>query len=67
MDLGIKGKNVVVTGASQGMGASIAYRFLEEGANVLLVSSNSECIVDALSVGEDDLIVSTTGKASREL
>ena len=42
MDLGIKGKNVVVTGASQGMGASIAYRFLEEGANVLLVSRGSD-------------------------
>jgi 3-oxoacyl-[acyl-carrier protein] reductase len=42
MDLGIKGKNVVVTGASQGTGASIAYRFLEEGANVLLVSRGSD-------------------------
>jgi 3-oxoacyl-[acyl-carrier protein] reductase len=42
MDLGLKGKNVVVTGASQGTGASIAYRFLEEGANVLLVSRGSD-------------------------
>lgn len=42
MDLGIKGKNVVVTGASQGTGASIAYRFLEEGANVLILSRGSD-------------------------
>lgn len=32
------GKNVVVCGASTGIGEQIAYRFCEQGANVLLVA-----------------------------
>jgi 3-oxoacyl-[acyl-carrier protein] reductase len=34
MDLGLKGKGVVVTGASAGIGRAIAFAFAEEGANV---------------------------------
>ena len=33
---GLKGKNVLVTGASSGIGQSIAVRFAQEGANVAL-------------------------------
>ena len=36
MDLNLKGKTVVVTGGSKGIGYSIAKEFLIEGANVLL-------------------------------
>ncbi|MGD9329250.1 MAG: SDR family oxidoreductase [Cyclobacteriaceae bacterium] len=34
MDLNLKGKNVVITGGSKGIGRSIALAFAEEGANV---------------------------------
>jgi glucose 1-dehydrogenase len=33
---GLKGKNVLVTGASLGIGQAIAVRFAQEGANVAI-------------------------------
>jgi glucose 1-dehydrogenase len=33
---GIRGKNVLITGSSSGIGQSIAIRFAEEGANVAI-------------------------------
>jgi len=42
MNLGIKGKNVVITGASQGMGLEIAKLFSKEGASVTIISSNKK-------------------------
>jgi 3-oxoacyl-[acyl-carrier protein] reductase len=38
MDLGIDGKRVLITGASQGLGASIAKLFSESGAKVSIIS-----------------------------
>lgn len=40
MNLGIEGKNVVVTGGSKGIGLSIAKIFLEEGAKVTITGRN---------------------------
>jgi 3-oxoacyl-[acyl-carrier protein] reductase len=44
MDLGLKGKKVLVTGGSKGIGASIGQAFAAEGANVVLVSRNAEAL-----------------------
>jgi 3-oxoacyl-[acyl-carrier protein] reductase len=41
IDLGIKGKKVIVTAASKGIGFATAKRFLEEGAEVI-ISSHDE-------------------------
>ncbi|HXX19382.1 MAG TPA: SDR family oxidoreductase [Candidatus Acidoferrum sp.] len=36
MDLGLKGKTVLVTGSSKGIGRSIAFAFVREGCNVVI-------------------------------
>ena len=46
MDLGLKGKNVLVTGGSKGIGLAIAELFADEGANVAI------CARDADEVGK---------------
>jgi len=51
VDLKLKGKNVVITGASRGIGRSIAEAFADEGANVAICARNPDQVsaaVDAL-------------------
>ncbi len=63
MDLGLIGKNVLITGATQGIGRTIAGLFAEEGANVAICSRSPDSVKKAikeLSLRADGRIV---GKA----
>ena len=44
MDLGLKGKGVIVTGASKGIGRAIALAFAAEGAHVAICARGAEAL-----------------------
>lgn len=48
MELGLKGRRVLITGGSQGIGYTVAEGFLEEGCSVVIVSKSEERLRSAV-------------------
>jgi 3-oxoacyl-[acyl-carrier protein] reductase len=46
VDLGLKGKRVIVTGASKGIGRAIAHAFLDEGARVMICARDEAVLAN---------------------
>lgn len=67
MNLGLKGKLVVVTGAARGIGAAIARGFVEEGAKILAVDLSKDVAEVAMKLGGESLVSDLTepGAADR--
>ena len=66
MDLGLKNKRVLITGASKGIGASIANSFLKEDSKVTLVARDEKKLISLLSgfTKENDYISADLRQAS---
>lgn len=54
MDLQLKGKSVIVTGASKGLGKAIALEYAREGAHVFISSRTEETLKDAVIEIKDE-------------
>ncbi len=50
----IKGKNIIITGASSGIGKTVALRLAKEGANLSLISRNEERLDEVLKECEKE-------------
>src|SRR4051812_24882258 len=64
MDLGLKGKNAVITGGSVGIGLAIAEGLAAEGANVILAARGKERVEAEAARISSEYGVSATGIAA---
>ena len=64
MNLNLKNKRVIISGATRGIGFEIANQFLEEGAKVVILSRSKEKLED-IKYGDEDLYF--TGKTLNTL
>lgn len=61
LDLGLSGKTVLVTGASQGIGAAIARSFASEGCNIIAFSRRESKLRELkLSIHQNSKVPVTT-------
>jgi len=58
MDFGLKGKSVIVTASSKGLGRAVAETFAKEGARVLISSRNEE----SLKIAANEIIHKTSNQ-----
>ena len=58
MDLGLRNKNVLITGSTAGIGRRIANLFADEGANVAICSRTPESVNKAVK----EISLTFTGK-----
>ncbi len=61
MDLGLQGTRVLVTAASQGLGAATARRFSMEGAQVVICSRSLEKLQDTAAAINAESTVEVLG------
>ena len=64
MELGLKGKNVLITGGSQGIGRASAELFASEGANLALAARTQETLdraVEEIQANHDVQVVGLAG------
>ena len=59
MDLHLRGKSVLITGASKGIGAATAEAFAEEGSNVHLAALDQS--TSAISGAEQNATIDSPG------
>lgn len=64
MDFGLRGKNVLVTGGTKGLGRAICEVMAREGANVIVVSRNKQEAIEYAALLQEQYAVDSIGIAA---